>query len=112
MCVPVKFRFSRRNSTSNVRGSTLASRAAPFTRTRTATFLSSDIFVTTLHAFPASPAYRDSHGLLHQRGHQRAFIVRGTAHVTWRFGCFASRFARTLRRRPIDGFAPQFRLGL
>src|ERR1700674_252967 len=112
MCVPVKFRFSRKNSTSSVRGSTSASRGLLFTRMHTETFSTPDIFVSRLHAFAARAPHRGSNRALHQRRHQCALVIRGTAHVALRFGRFPRRFSRALNRLPIDLLAAQlgFRL--
>src|SRR5260370_6115358 len=85
MCVPVRLRCSRRNSTRSVRGSTSASRASPLTRTRTITFLTSDIFMPCFHLFTARAACGDADGALDERRHQRAFVLRGTPHIALRF---------------------------
>src|ERR1700738_1319784 len=110
MCVPVKFKFSRRKSTSSVRGSTSASRGSPFTRIRTAIFSTPDIFVSRLHAFASRTAYRDAQRALHPRRHERALIVRGTAHVTLRFRCFPRCLGRALNRLFVYSVASQLRL--
>src|SRR5260370_1664296 len=107
MCVPVRFRFSRKNSTSSVRGSTTALRGSPFTRPRTEPVSTPAIFVSCLHSLAASAAQRDAERALHQCRHQRTLIVRGTAHVALRFGRFPCCFGRALNRLPVDFLATQ-----
>src|SRR6267378_156505 len=102
MWVPVRFKFSRKKSTSSVRGSTNASRASPFTRTRTVTISAPDIFVSRLDAFAPRAPGRDSNSAFHQRPHQRTFIIGRAAHVALRFGGFPRSFGHSLNRLPID----------
>src|SRR5260370_18788842 len=75
MCVPVRFRFSRKNSTSSVRGSTNAFRGSPFTRTRTGTVSTPDIFLFFLHSLAATAAQPDPERALDQCRHQPTPIV-------------------------------------
>src|SRR5260370_29161761 len=88
-CVPVRLRCSRRNSTSNVRGSTSALRTSPFTRARRRIFLTSDIFMPCFHGLAAGAARCDADGALDESSHQHAFVICRTAHV-----------ALWVRRRP------------
>src|SRR6266850_2007657 len=92
MCVPVRLKCSRSNSTSRVRGSTSASRGSPLTRTRTRIFSASGIFVPRLNVFPARPAHRNSDGPLEESGDQDALVIRGASHVVLRFRGRAHRF--------------------
>src|SRR3981081_3001085 len=107
MCVPVRFKFSRKKSTSNVRGSTNASRASPFTRTCTVTISAPDIFVSRLDAFAPRPPGRDSNSAFHQRPHQRPLVIRRAAHIALRFGGVPRSFGPSLNRLPIDLFPSQ-----
>src|SRR6267143_1272877 len=92
ICVPVRLKCSRSNSTSRVRGSTSASRGSPLTRTRTRTFSASDIFVPRLYVFTARPPQRDCDRPLDENGDQDALVIRGPPHVVLRFSGRAYRF--------------------
>src|SRR5690242_16297113 len=83
-CVPVRLRCSRKNSTSSVRGSTSATRASPFTRTRTRIFLASGILMPRIHRFTASPPRRDPDSAFHQGSCQHPLVIRRSAHVALR----------------------------
>src|SRR5258708_24616906 len=107
MWVPVRFKFSRRKSTSNVRGSTSASRGSPFTRTRTVIFSATDIFVSCLHTLTAGTPQGDCNRAFHQRSDQGTLIVRGTAHITLRFRCFPRRLGAALSGWLPDPHASQ-----
>src|SRR6266436_8450499 len=112
ICVPVRLKCSRSNSTSRVRGSTSASRGSPLTRTRTRIFSTPDIFVSRLNLFPARPPRRDSNCPLDESGDQDAFVIRGASHVVLRFRGRARRFGGALDPLLLEFFPLQSFLGL
>src|SRR5206468_13090237 len=107
ICVPVRLKCSRSNSTSSVRGSTSASRGSPLTRTRTRIFSASGIFVSRLNVFPARPAHRDSDRPFDEGTHQDAFVICGAPHVVLRFGGRAHRFDGAIDSLLLEFFPPQ-----
>src|SRR6266850_2240476 len=107
ICVPVRLKCSRSNSTSRVRGSTSASRGSPLTRTRTRMFSASNIFVPRLNVFPVRPPHRDSYGPLDESGDQNAFVIRGAPHVVLRFSGRARRFDGAFNPLLLEFLPPQ-----
>src|SRR6267378_1181795 len=94
-CVPVRSHASRRNSTSNMRGSTSRAYCLLFALmlTLTAIFfpvaiagILSGIEMGSFDLFSASAASGNLNGALHQSYYQLAFVVDGSAHVSLRIG--------------------------
>src|ERR1700687_1988078 len=94
-CVPVRSHASRRNSTSNMRGSTSRAYGLPFTLILTLTAMLfavavagvlSGIEMCSLDLFSASAARGNLDGALHQSHDELAFIFCGPAHVRLRIG--------------------------
>src|SRR5215469_16469798 len=112
MCVPVRFKWSRKNSTSRVRGSTAASRNSPFTRMRTRVLSAADIFVSCLHAFAARSPRRDAYRSPHQCRNQPAFVFGGATHVALWFGGVLSRFGSALNGFGVELVATKLGFGL
>src|ERR1700730_1946432 len=110
MCVPVRFKFSRKKSTSRVRGSTTASRGSPVTRMRTVNFSTAYMFSTSLPPFSASTPYLAPNSTLNQSRDQRALVLRRTAHIALRFSRFPRRLSRPLNRLAVDLFPSQLTL--
>src|SRR6266853_1491823 len=100
-CVPVRSQASRRNSTSNIRGSTSRAYDLPFTLIWTLTTIRfkgaiagilSGIEMGPFDRFSASTAGSDLDGALHQSYDQLALVVSRSAHVRLRIGCGTSGF--------------------
>src|SRR6266852_9185329 len=111
MGVPDRVNSSRRKSTSNVRGSTVASHGFPFTFTCTGTFSAADIFVTRLHLLSASATSGNANGALYQHGHKPSLILRRAAHIALRLGSCAGRLGSGFDGLRGELRAAQRRLG-
>src|SRR6266403_2257682 len=120
-CVPVRSQASRRNSTSNIRGSTSRAYDLPFTLMWTLTTIRfkgaivgilSGIEVGPFDRFSASTAGSDLDGALHQSYDQLAFVVSRSAHVGLRIGCGASGFGGGGNRLVVQTLSAKCRLGL
>src|SRR6185437_11015922 len=99
MCVPVRSRFSRSNSTSSSRGSTWSLCSLPLTFTRIATICScSGINVTELYFFTTRPLQRDFQAALDQRRHQLPLVLGRAPHIGLRIGGRARRLGSCLHR--------------
>src|SRR6266849_941390 len=119
-CVPVRSHASRRNSTSNMRGSTSRAYGLPFTViwTLTAIIFTVDIAgilsgieMGPFDLFSAGAAYGNLNGALHQSYDQLALIVGGSAHVSLRIGCGTSGFGGDGNRLVVQTFSTKCRLG-
>src|SRR5436305_1856895 len=109
MCVPVRSRSSRRNSSSSMRGSMLRSYSMPFTRTRTESlsltspgalldrlFLvaaASGINMSYLDLFTSGSTSGNSEGTFYERGNQRSLVISRATHI----GLWIGRSACCLR---------------
>src|SRR6266403_5060375 len=100
-CVPVRSQASRRNSTSNMRGSTSRAYDLPFTLMWTLTAIlftvaiagiPSGIEVGPFDRFSASSAHCNLNGALHQGYDQLTLVLGGSTHVRLRIGGGTGRF--------------------
>src|SRR5713101_10597 len=102
-CVPVRSHASRRNSTSNMRGSTWRAYGLPFTLMLTAIFsiftaavavsgILSRIKMGPFDLFSSGTARGNLNGALHQSYDELAFVLGGSTHVRLRIGGCASGF--------------------
>src|SRR5271166_2574408 len=92
-CVPVRSQASRRNSTSNMRGSTWRLYGLPFTlililmsTAMASAAVASGIKMNPFDLFSASTAEGNLNRAFHQRHDQLALIFSGPAHVRLRIG--------------------------
>src|SRR5258708_7739536 len=120
-CVPVRSQPSRRNSTSNMRGSTSRAYDLPFTLIWTLTTIRfkgaiagilSGIEVGPFDRFSASTAASDLDGALHQCNDQLALVICGTAHVRLRIGGGTGRFGGGRNRLVVQVLSTERCLGL
>src|SRR6266478_8325426 len=100
-CVPVRSQASRRNSTSNIRGSTSRAYDLPFTMIWTLTTIRfkgaiagilSTIEMGPFDLFSADTARRNLNGALHQGYDELALVVGGSTHVGLGIGGGTGRF--------------------
>src|SRR6266851_5739107 len=108
-CVPVRSHASRRNSTSNMRGSTSRAYGLPFTLIWTAIFsiftaavAVSGIEMGPFDLFSAGTARGNLNGALHQSYDQLALVVGGSAHVRLGIGGGASGFGGGCNRLVVQ----------
>src|ERR1700724_269470 len=120
-CVPVRSQVSRRNSTSNMRGSTCRAYCLRFTLmlTLTAIFfpvaiagILSGIEMGSFDLFSAGTARGNLKGALHQSYDELALVVGGSAHVGLRIGGSTSGFAGSGNRFVAQAFSTKCRLSL
>src|ERR1700675_2159170 len=122
-CVPVRSHASRRNSTSNMRGSTSRAYCLRFTLmlTLTAIFfpvaiagILSGIEMGSFDLFSASAARGNLDGALHQGYYQLALVFGGPAHVRLRIGSGTSGFGgggnRLIVQAVVQAFPAECRL--
>src|SRR5947209_12223296 len=111
MCVPVRSRSSRKNSSSSMRGSMLRSYSMPLTRTRTESlsltspgalldrlFLvaaASGINMSYLDLFTSGSTSGNSEGTFYERGNQRSLVISRATHI----GLWIGRSACCVRGR-------------
>src|SRR6266478_2155456 len=120
-CVPVRSQASRRNSTSNIRGSTSRAYDLPFTLIWTLTTIRfkgaiagilSGIEMGPFDLFSADTARCNLNGALHQCNDQLALVICGTAHVRLRIGGGTGRFGGGRNRLVVQVLSTERCLGL
>src|SRR5512142_2246516 len=107
MCVPVRSSSSRSNSTSSMRGSTVAEYCLPFTFSLMATRWDSAIDVPPFDALALGPAMGDVDGAAGERGDHLPLGIGAAAHVGLGIGGGARRLGRRADRFVVDGLAAQ-----
>src|SRR6267378_2853979 len=117
-CVPVRSHASRRNSTSNMRGSTSRAHGLPLTLILTLTAMLftvavigilSSIEMGPFDLFSASTTRRNLDGALHQCYDQLALVVGGSAHVGLRIGGGTGRLGLSRADRRQSNAAQSYR---
>src|SRR6266404_2794702 len=120
-CVPVRSHASRRNSTSNMRGSTSRAHGLPLALILTLTAMLftvavigilSSIEMGPFDLFSASTTRRNLDGTLHQCYDQLALVICGAAHVSLGIGCGASAFGGGRNRLVVYAFSTKCSLCL
>src|SRR6266446_999204 len=120
-CVPVRSQASRRNSTSNMRGSTSRAYDLPFTLMWTLTAIlftvaiagiPSGIEVGPFDRFSASSAHCNLNGALHQGYDQLTLVLGGSTHVRLRIGGGTGRFGGGRNRLVVQVLSTERCLGL
>src|SRR5260221_4548523 len=119
-CVPVRSHASRRNSTSNMRGSTSRAYGLPFTLIWTLTAILftvaiagilSGIEMGSFDLFSAGAARSNLDGAFHQSDDELAFVVGGPAHVRLRIGGSTGCFGDGRDRLVVQAFSADRGLG-